>query len=184
MALITCPTDCAAGGVPDVAFDLCNPTRRFGEIQQILVAQVGQPMTTGDAAEITTRLGALAGAAEKMVVLKGYGDMPAATGEPNRISSLYTVTPPKQRTVNFTILDLNDTNYEFLRKLDKCGGRYLFWFVTADGDMFGGEDFVEGVEADATANYIIPASDQESATGTLTINWTGAMPERKPSVIS
>jgi hypothetical protein len=182
MALITCPTDCATGGVPDVAFDLCNPQRKFGEIQQIVVAQVGEPFTTGDATEITTRLAAVD--ETKIVILKGYGDMPAASGEPNRISSLYTVTPPKQRTVNFTMIDLNDTNYEFLRKLDKCGGRYLFWFVTADGDMFGGETFNDGVEADATANYIIPQSDQESATGTLTISWTGPMPERKASVLS
>ena len=182
MAEITCPTDCAAGGVPDVAFDLCNPTRRFGEIQQILVAQVGQPMTTGDATELTTRLAATD--ETKMVILKGYGDMPAATGEPNRISSLYTVTPPKQRTLNFTVLDVNDTNYEFLRKLDKCGGRYLYWPVTADGDMFGGENFVDGIEADTTANYIVPASDQEAATGQLTLNWTGPMPERKPSILS
>ena len=182
MALITCPTDCATGGVPDVAFDLCTPQYKYGEISQILVAQIGQPLLTGDAAEITTRLTATD--ETKLSLLKGYGDLPAASGEPNRISSMYTITPPKQRTLNFTVVDNNDTNYEFARRIDKCGGKFLIWYITSTGDMYGGEDFVEGNEVDLTANSIIPQSDQELSTLQFTANWTGPMSERKPSPVS
>ena len=178
MALITCPTDCATGGVPDVAFDLCTPQYKYGEINGILLGQVGHPLVTGDAAEITTRLAATD--ETKLVFVHGYGDLPAASGEPNRISSRYTVTPPKQRTLNYTIVDMNDTNYEFLRRIDKCGGKFLMWYQNG-GDLYGGETFEAGNEVDLTANNIIPQSDQELVTGTLIASWTGAMSERKPS---
>lgn len=182
MAIIACPTNCATGGVPDVAFDLCTPTIRRGEIKSVLLAQVGKPMTTGDATEITTRLAAVDDT--KMVRIFGIGDLPAGAGEPRRISSLYTFAAPRQRTMPFTVYDLNDTNYEFLRKVDKCGGRYLIWFETADGDMFGGEEFNDGQEASVVANYLIPRSDAEEVVGELSFSWTGPMPARKPSVLA
>lgn len=182
MALITCPTDCATGGVPDVAFDLCTPSYRYGEVTALLIAQVGQPMTLGDSAEITQRLAAAD--ETKMVLVHGYGDLPAASGEPNRLSSKYTITPPKDRTLNFTIVDLNDTNYEFIRRVDKCGGRFLLWYVTADGDMFGGEEFNAGNEVNLTGNYIVPAARTEVATGQFTASWSGPMSERKASPLS
>ncbi|WP_187260751.1 hypothetical protein [Pontibacter beigongshangensis] len=181
MALIVCPTDCATGGVPDVAFNLCSPLFKYGEISALLLAQVGQPLATGDSAEITARLAATD--ETKIAIVHGYGDLPAAAGEPTRLSSKYTITSPKERTLNFNVADLNDTNYEFLRKIDKCGGRYLMWYITAGGDMYGGEVFNAGNEVTLTANNIIPAASSEVQTGTLVANWTGPMSERKASVL-
>jgi hypothetical protein len=168
--------------VPDVAFDLCTPAYKYGEVTALLIAQVGEPLVTGDSAEITTRLAATD--ETKMVLVHGFGDVPAASGEPNRLSSKYTITPPKDRTLNFTIVDLNDTNYEFIRRVDKCGGRFLLWYITADGDMFGGENFIDGNEVNLTGNYIIPANRTETATGQFTATWSGPMSERKPSPIA
>lgn len=184
MALITCPTDCATGGVPDVAFDLCTPQYRFGEVTAILVGQIGQPMVSGDSAEITTRLAAPTGDASKMVLLHGRGDLPAGAGEPNRFSSKYTITAQKDRTLNFTIVDNTEANYEFVRRVDKCGGRFLIWYITADGYMYGGEAFNSGNEVDLTGDEIIPESDKEFRTLQLTANWTAPMSERKLSPLA
>lgn len=181
MAEITCPVDCASGGVPDVAFDLCTPKQKFGEVDALVFAQLGQPLTIGDAAEISTRLAAID--ATKIVVVHGYGDKPASSSTPTRLSSKYSFTSPQEHAVNFTIVDNNDTNYEFVRRVNKCGGKFLMYYQSG-GYLYGGENFLSGNEVDTTASEVIPQSFSELSTLPLTASWQGAMSERKLSPLA
>jgi hypothetical protein len=58
----------------------------------------------------------------------------------------------KTFNLNFAIDETNDTNYNFLLQTE-CGGKFLIWYETSDGMLYGGND---GIEVSIVLNQPIP----------------------------
>lgn len=80
------------------------------------------------------------------------GDKPVPTSVLKDISNGRKIVIGKDHIINFTIDDISDDNYEFMRELE-CGGEFRFWYETEGGRMFGGnEGVVARVRLDSQLN--------------------------------
>lgn len=182
MALITCPTDCG-GTLPPVNFSSCAPTILESEIVRIFVARATAAAFTdaGSATEWNTRISQTdIEDPDTIRVLTVIGDKPAATSTPRDISNGRQVTPFKEHTVNVTIDDATQENYEFMRNLE-CGGQVKVWYETAGGKLYGGNTGIEKARLDL--NQVLASGDEiETIQGTVT--WRNKHhPERTDSPI-
>lgn len=175
MSEIICPDFCTVD-VPAVEFSACSPVIRYGEISKIYVANPSQPLSDwSDLAAWTPRLDDSGTGDTKIRTLIVQGDMPVPESSTIEISAGRTVQGVKSRTVNFTIDDTSDTNLEAARLFD-CGGTFLVWFETFDGQLIGGPD---GIKASVNMNAVIPRSRNELQTITGTLKWKAKnAPER------
>lgn len=156
-AEIICATSCAQA-LPETEFNLCSPETNFGEIEEILVTNIGNPLVDeNDPAEWATRFALSATDPTKITRLFVVGSKPAPEGASIMISRDTEIPSPKTHTIPFKIFETNQKNYEFLRTLE-CGKKLLVWYKTADGALYGG---AKGIEVSITMNEIIPESRQE-----------------------
>lgn len=171
MASACQPIVCAAGctdELPEVDFDLCNPDVKFGQIHEIYITNPGNPLTDEtDATEWNTRLGLAQNNPAKIIKLDVIADKPAAEATIVDISKGRKVQGNKNHTVNVIIDDLSDLNYEMMRKFE-CGKTLKFWYVTVEGELFGG---AEGIDGSILLNHVIPQNAQELQTITGTLTW-------------
>lgn len=146
-----CPSDCN-GAVADVSFSECAPETHYGEVSKLYIAPANFPGFTDvtDLAEWTANLSDTDD--NKIRTLIGIGDLPEPEVTETPISGDRVVTGYKKFTLPFEVDEVNDTNYNFLLMLE-CGGKFLMWFETSDGLLFGGND---GIEISMPANYLIP----------------------------
>jgi hypothetical protein len=163
---IICSTSCT-DALPAVDFDLCNPSVKFGQIQNIYITNIGNPLVDEtDATEWTTRLALPQVNPAKIIELVVIGSKPAAEANIIDISKGRKVQGNKNHTVTFKIDDLSQLNYEMMRQFE-CGKTLLFWYVTVEGELFGG---ASGIEGSLLANHVIPegANDLQTIEGTMT----------------
>jgi len=182
MPVPTCTLDCNAT-LPVVKFNRCAPNVVFSEIRRIFIAKLNAaPFANWKAAgEWIARM------SETNVVGNDYiraltviGDKPAATSVVKEVSNGRRVTIGKDHTLNWTIDDVTDENYEFMRALE-CGGEYRFWYETEGGYMFGGN---EGFTSRVDANDVLNRGRDEIETINGVLSWRSKFhPERAISPI-
>jgi hypothetical protein len=163
---IQCSTSCT-DALPEVEFDLCNPDVHFGQISDVFITNIGNPLIDEtDPTEWTNRLGLLQSNPAKIIQLYGIGSKPAAESNEIEISKGRKVTGNKNHTVNFKIDEVSDKNYEMMRKFE-CNKTVLMWYKTFEGKLYGGAD---GIQASIKFNHVIPenASELETLEGSLT----------------
>lgn len=146
-----CPTTCS-GSVADVSFNECAPETHWGEVSKVYITEADFAGFTDvtDAAEWLTNLGDTGD--DKIRTLIVIGELPEPETTETPMSGDRIAIGSKTFNLNFTIDETNETNYNFLL-MSECGGKYLIWYETSDGILYGGND---GIEVSLRANQIIP----------------------------
>jgi hypothetical protein len=146
-----CPTDCS-GAVADVLFNDCVPELHWGEISYLYI--VGSSFAgftdVTDLAEWTSNLSQTAD--DKIRKLTVIGELPEPELTEISYSGDRVARGSKTFNLAFEVDETNETNYNFLL-MSECGGKYLIWFETSDGILYGGND---GIEASVLLNLMVP----------------------------
>lgn len=154
-----CPTTCS-GSLADVLFNECAPEWHYGEVSKIYIAEsdfesvdnAGNPGFS-DVTSLTEWNDNLSDTVDsKIRTLVVLGDLPEAETTEIAASGDRIAIGYKTFSLIFEIDETNDTNYNFLL-MSECGGKYLIWFETSDGLLFGGN---LGIEVSLRLNYLIP----------------------------
>ena len=154
-----CPTTCS-GSVPDVSFNECVPENNWGEVSKIYITEsdfesvdnAGNPGFS-DVTSLTEWNDNLSDTEDgKIRTLVVLGDMPEAETTEVPTSGDRVAIGFKTFTLPFEIDETNDTNYNFLL-MSECGGKFLIWYETSGGLLFGGN---AGIEVSLKLNYLIP----------------------------
>ena len=183
MALITCPNDCETQ-LPVVAFDQCAPKINLSEIRKIYVAKPTVKAFTDWklAPEWTTRISETNVASPDSIrPLTVIADKPAPANVVKDISNGRKIQVRKDHTLNITIDDVSDENYEFAI-ITECGGQVKFWYETAGGYIYGGN---EGIDGTLILDDVLNRGNDEIETLTGTLTWSSKhSPERVISPIA
>lgn len=164
---ITCTSDCQSA-LPEVEFDLCNPEFHFGQVSDVFITNVGNPLTDEtDPVEWTNRLELPQVDPAKIIRLLGIGDKPAAESTETEASYDRVAYGVKTHTVNFRIDEVSDKNYEMMRKFE-CNKTVLAWYKTFEGKIYGG---AAGIKVTIKFDHVIPESASELETLTGSIKW-------------
>lgn len=178
----TCPDNCDFA-LPEVLFDDCAPQVIYSEIRRIFIAKKAAAVFTNWtlATEWLARLSQVSTTGDDYIrALTVIGDKPAAADVTKDISNGRKVVIGKDHTVNFTIDDVSDINYEFMRGLE-CGGEFKFWYETSGGKLYGGNS---GFLARVSMNDVLNRGVDEIETLAGVISWrTKFSPERTTSPI-
>lgn len=148
-----CPTTCSAY-LADVSFNECTPEYHWGEVSKVYLASTEHPgfMDVSNIAEWTAWLSDTADLDTSIRTLVVIGELPEAETTEVSTSGDRIAIGFKTFNLNFEIDETNETNYAFLL-MSECGGKYVMWFETSDGLLFGGND---GIEVSLRMNYTIP----------------------------
>lgn len=162
-----CPTGCS-GSVADVLFDECTPETHWGEVSKLYLTDLDFPGFTdvSDLAEWTANLGDSGDDKIRTFIVIGEQPEPEQTEVP--ISGDRTVVGYKKFILNLEIDETNDTNYNFLM-MSECGGKYLAWYETSDGMLYGGND---GIEVSLKMNQIIPRERTAIVKIMVKVSWS------------
>lgn len=164
----TCPTGCS-GLIPEVDFNSCNPKVFFGEIEKIYLAALDFTGFTDftDPTEWATAIDNTSSATvDNVRELTVSADLPAAEADVVEISNRRKVHTPSTFTINVTIDDVSETNYE-LMLWTECNTRVKVWFATKD-HLYGGN---AGVEADIMLRPVIERGVKSMQRLEGTITW-------------
>jgi hypothetical protein len=178
-----CGTDCNSL-LPPVNFDKCNPTVLLSEIRRIFIASVGAAVFTDwtNATEWIARLSESTNSIDAIRPLTVIADKPAAAAVTAAISNGRTIVIRKDHTVNYTIDDVTEENYEFLRTVIECGGQVKFWYETEGGYLYGGPNGIS--PANITGDDILNRGTDQFETIGGTLTWKNKFsPERVLSPI-
>ena len=178
----TCPTNCAKT-LPIVKFDKCAPAISLSEIEKIYISKpTATPFTDWKlASEWVERI------SESDLVdddairpLTVIADKPAPANVIKELSNGRKIPVRKDHTINVTIDDVSDENYELARVLE-CGGQIRFWYETSGGKLYGGN---EGIEGTIVLDGVLNRGRDEIETLTGSIVWSSKFsPERITSPI-
>jgi hypothetical protein len=154
-----CPTTCS-GSLADVSFNECAPEYHYGEVSKIYIAEsnfesvdnAGNPGFSDVTSLVEWNDNLSDTADSKIRTLIVLGDLPEAETTEIATSGDRIAIGYKTFNLIFEIDETNDTNYNFLL-MSECGGKYLIWFETSDGLLFGGN---LGIEVSLRLNYMIP----------------------------
>lgn len=166
----------------EVAFSECAPEINLSEIKRIWMGNANtSPFDNwADAAEWLARVSQTSLAADSLRELTVIGDMPAGAAVNRDISNGRQITVGKDRTVNFTIDDVSDPNYEFARQTE-CGNKRRFWFETHGGKMYGGN---KGIKSKVLMDLVLNRGVDEIETIVGVLTWRSKFsPERITSPI-
>lgn len=174
-ALYDCPDpqDCDTPVLPSVLFDPCSPEAAYlSEVNRVYIsyedpANAGVPATGTvdwqDAAAIDTAFDGTDG-----IVLTVIGDKPAAEEDVRQISDGRTFIGERTHSLNITIDEANNDNYEFVRSL-QMGGKFIIWYATRGGKLFGGD---EGILANvSSANEVLERGEGNYEVYNVTFQW-------------
>jgi hypothetical protein len=168
LVLPVCPTDCS-GSLESVLFDECAPEIHYGEIAKIYVSRADSAdfANVEDLAEWTGRLDDTGVDPDDIRTLIVIGELPEPEQTEIAISGDRQIVGYKTFTLTFDIDETNDVNYNFLLNTE-CNLKYKFWFETADGLLYGGN---EGIEATIKLNPVIPRGRADVAKFMGTAKW-------------
>lgn len=145
-----CPTTCA-GSVTDVTFNECAPELHWGEISKLYVVDANFGGLDADSlVDWNANLGDdIDGKIRTLIVI---GELPEPETVEVPISGDRIAIGSKTFNLPFTIDETNEDNYHFLKYLE-CGGKFIIWFETSDGILYGGDT---GIEVSIRLNLVIP----------------------------
>lgn len=156
---ITCPGNCDVY-VPKVKFSECAPTLLEGQITDILVGNIGYPLTNfADAAEWASRIDNDLADASAIRHFTVIGSLNKPEASEKTISHNRIVQGKKTFTLPFRIDDNTDENYDAARSF-QCGLKNAVWFITGGGYLYGGNS---GIEANINIAEVIPEAGEEFA---------------------
>jgi hypothetical protein len=172
-----------ASSIPDFcgAFDYCAPNFVFGEIEEIIIAQLftedGDPFPEAwdweDVASWDTFLACDQDGVSNIafrIPVRGTIDEPE---RPEVEASLYRKAfPPKRYTLSGSVDDLSQQAYDAMNELD--GKRVRLWFRQGDY-LFGSST---GLEADFTTWYVVEEGEDSMSRMAFNATWRGQAPAR------
>ena len=163
-----CPTDCDQA-LGTVLFDDCAPNINPSEIQRLFVSKGNaEPFTDWkQASEWTTRIAQTGTNADAIRELTVIGDKPVPSPITKDISGGRKYTVGKDHTLNFTVDDVSDENYEFMRSTE-CGGKYRLWYETKGGYIYGGND---GIKVTIVMDDVLNRGADEIETLNGVVTW-------------
>jgi len=137
-----------------VSFNECTPEYHWGGGSKIYLASTNHPgfADVSSLAEWTAWLSDTADFDYSIRTFIVIGELPEAETTEIQTSGDRIAIGYKTFNLNFEIDETNDTNYNVLL-MSECGGKYVMWFETSDGLLFGGND---GIEVSLRLNYTIP----------------------------
>lgn len=160
-----------------LSFSECDPDWNRAQIDKIYMASLGaDDLVNWEApGEWATRIDNTDVAdIDKIRYFHVIGDKPVAEGEPKEMSLARKAITDKTHTINFSIDETNETNYDFLRQLE-CGGNVKIWFASGKY-LYGGN---HGIEAFVSLNDSIPRDRKEYETFEGVATWESQFhPER------
>lgn len=178
----TCTTDCTAA-LAVTKSSKCAPIIVASEIVRVFVAKAtAAPLTDWAlAAEWTARISETDIASDDAIrPIPVIGDKPAPAAVRRDISNGRNQLLGKDHTVNMTIDDLSEENYNFMLTLE-CGGQYKFWYETAGGFIYGGNN---GILVNLVFDDILNRGRDEIETLAGAATWRSKFtPERVKSPI-
>lgn len=178
----TCSATCDFT-LPVVSFNDCAPTVVYSEIRRVFLAKkAAAPFSNWLApTEWLTRLSQSSTTGNDYIrPLTVIGDKPAGAPVVKDISNGRRVTIGKDHTLNFTIDDVTQQNYDFMRALE-CGGEFKMWYETEGGFMYGGN---EGITVRVVADDVLARGRDEIEVINGTLTWRAKFsPERGISPI-
>ena len=177
-----CPTDCSSALQP-VSFSPCAPENHWGEVSKVYVGPADLPsFDVSDLAAWTYYL-TTAPDEDKIRTLIGIGDMPAPEITEVATSGDRKAYGPRQYTLNFTIDETNDINYQWMQ-MTACNTSYQFWFETRDGLLYS-DDMDSGIYGSIVFHQIIPRLKTELVTFVGTFKWEDTFaPHREVSPLA
>lgn len=146
-----CPEVCDEFALPPVKSENCPQavTVKRGEIKRILLAEIDpeDPTKPLNGPADWTDPAAWATAIDNegtntVKSLFGLGDMPDPTDTFAVIHDGKEALVDRLYTLNFSIVDTNDINYEAARKL-QCGGEYRLWYEDRGNYLYGGPNGIK-----------------------------------------
>lgn len=165
--VITCPTTCDQP-LPETEWSLCNPEVNFGEIDAIMVTNIGNPLTDEtSAAEWATRKALIVSNPARIDEFHVTAEKPAAESAEIKIARDVTVVGQKTHVINGDIQQTSNLNYNAMRQYE-CAKKILFWYRTAGGKLYGGN---VGIEGSFIINHVIPKSRKELAIFAFSLKW-------------
>lgn len=181
MAIPTCPESCGAQVLPVVSFDDCLPQLNSSEIEDLFLAKATAAAFTDwtDPEEWADRLAQTGVTGTEIRRLTGIGDKPAPADTEKTVSKQRNVVTDRTHTLNFTIDDTNNTNYEAARQM-QCGGKYLAWYKTRGMKQYGGN---AGILVTVKSVVVLGRGDEHELIQ-LTLTWKNKFdPERDDAVM-
>lgn len=183
MAIPTCPSDCTSA-LPVINFSDCAPDINLSEIRRIFLAKTIAEAFT-DWTEPTEWIARISqDDVESDDAIRPFtviADKPAGDANIYEASDGRDIMISKSNTLNYTIDDVSDENYNFLREGIECGGQFKMWYETQGGKIFGGN---EGIRVSVTGDSVLGRGRDEVELIEGTITWKAKhSPERTDSPI-
>jgi hypothetical protein len=169
--------------IAKVKFSHCAPEVVFSEIRRMFLAKDNAASFANwqNATEWLNRVDNDNVTGDDYIrVFTVIADKPAPSSVRKDISNGRKITIGKDHVLNFTIDDVSQENYDWMRSTE-CGGRYKLWYETSGGFMYGGND---GIPVDLDVNDILNRGTEEIETLAGIAAWRNKFsPERVASAI-
>lgn len=139
----TCAVDCSEA-LPALSCSTCLEVNN-GQVSYMYLSKVGNPLTDAAGSDMATRIdnaNVADDTAIRALCVKGQLNEP--TFEETDLECGIKYRTPAEYTLTLESNNTNDTNYDAIRKLQACQGRYLLWFSMRDSKhLYGGQDGIE-----------------------------------------
>lgn len=175
---LTCPVDCddtLVLGAIDVNQDCTNYPQKYSQICDLVLRPDGAnaPLDWTGAPTVTAVTGEIDNAdtvGGKSKHLVGEGEIQAAEKTSDEYPKRKTKVNNRLYTLPFTIKNLSDEQYEFLRQL-QCGvTAYRISYANVGGHIFGG---AEGIDIDSIdVDFIYSGGRDDKEQAVITITWS------------
>lgn len=164
---LVCPENCEFSVAP-VKFSECAPKTLLSQINKLYIGNDGYPLTNWtDAAEWYSRISEAGTEPEKIRELTVIGDKPLAEKTPVNISNNRVAYGKSTHTINATIDDNTDENYEWARATE-CNPTYRLWYATTGGKLYGDNS---GIKCSITAGEKLDRDETAFATIEVVVTW-------------
>lgn len=170
------------GALPEVKFSDCAPEVRESEIKRLFIAgRNAEPFEDWqDPDEWLERVNSSSDGQNAIRAFTVIADKPAPESNTVELSDRRTITTSKNHTINFTIDDVSQENYEFLQETE-CNNQFRAWYETHGGMIYGGN---EGIKGSFIGNSVLNRGQEEIELIEGTITWRGRTPDRSESPIA
>jgi hypothetical protein len=139
-----CPESCSSADLPAVDFNECTDAveSEESEITDVFLSVEDDAGTDpkyfpSDWTDADAWTAAIAQSGNGIRHLTVIGDKPLPENASRTISKGRIIFGRAKHQINFDIDDVTAANYELMRR-GQCGGRWVIWYATAGGKLYGG----------------------------------------------
>lgn len=173
----TCEDDCDAY-LPVVPAETCRKGS-MALITHVYIAALGKPFADiGDIQEWTDRVSndPLSTSPDAIRAIPVFrGEKPVADNTVATTNWGATIPTESNKTITFVDQNSSILNHEFHRLMN-CGGKqFLFWYKTADGQIYGGDSGIVG--SWSSVRGIAPNTDSPTKFWNVTISYPSTYDE-------